>query len=162
MNGKKLNGVALISKLNKIAGACGVGRMDMVENRLVGIKSREIYESPAAVVLHLAHQELESLVLDKETLKFKNIVAQRYAQLVYDGLWHSPLKAALDKFVARTQKKVSGQVKLKLYKGSCVSVGRKSPNSLYKKELATYDKGDQFDKSAACGFIKIWGLPYQK
>ena len=162
LNGKKLAAVLLVAKLNKLAGACGVGRIDMVENRLVGIKSREIYEAPAAVALHLAHQELENLVLDKETSQFKKIVAEKYAQLVYNGLWHSPLKAALDKFFEQTQKKVSGAVKLKLYKGSCVCIGRKSPYSLYKKELATYEKGDKFDKSAAEGFIKIWGLPYQK
>ena len=162
LNAKKIGMVSLISKLNKLAAACGVGRIDMVENRLVGIKSREIYEAPAAVTLHLAHQELENLVLDKQTSQFKRIVAQRYAQLVYNGLWHSPLKTALDKFVEQTQEKVSGQIKLKLYKGSCVCVGRKSAHSLYKKELATYEKGDKFDKSASRGFIKIWGLPYQK
>ncbi|NQT00292.1 MAG: argininosuccinate synthase [Candidatus Omnitrophica bacterium] len=160
LNGKKLNGLSLVAKLNKLAGNSGVGRIDLVENRLVGIKSREIYEAPAATVLHLAHQELESLVLDKQTAQFKAIVAQRYAQLVYNGLWHSPLKQALDKFVAKTQSKVSGTIRLKLYKGSCVCVGRKSAHSLYKKELATYQKGDQFDQSAAEGFIKIWGLPY--
>ncbi|MBL7085067.1 MAG: argininosuccinate synthase [Candidatus Omnitrophica bacterium] len=163
LNGKRGQALfSMVAKLNKLAGDCGVGRIDMVENRLVGIKSREIYEAPAAVVLHLAHQELENLVLDKETLQFKKIIAEKYAQLVYNGLWHSPLKAALDKFVEQTQKKVSGAVKLKLYKGSCICVGRKSPHSLYKKELATYEKGDKFDKSAAEGFIKIWGLPYQK
>ncbi len=162
LNGKRLEAASLVAKLNKAAGACGVGRIDIVENRLVGIKSREIYEAPAAVVLHLAHQELESLVLDKETAQFKKIVAEKYAQLVYNGLWHSPLKLALDKFVNQTQKKVTGLVKLKLYKGSCVCAGRKSPYSLYKRELATYEKGDRFDKSASRGFIKIWGLPYQK
>ena len=161
LNGKDLAPVALITKLNKLAGAHGVGRIDMVENRLVGIKSREIYEAPAGVALHLAHQELESLVLDKESAQFKKVVADRYAQLVYNGLWHSPLKIALDKFVNQTQKKVTGLVKLKLYKGSCVCVSRKSPYSLYKRELATYEAGDRFDKSAAEGFIKIWSLPYQ-
>ena len=162
LNGKKLNIVPLVAKLNKLAGACGVGRIDMVENRLVGIKSREIYEAPAAVALHLAHQQLESLVLDKETAQFKKSVSEKYAQLIYNGLWHSTLKEALDKFVDETQKNVTGTVKLKLYKGSCICVGRKSPYSLYKKELATYEKGDKFDKSAAEGFIKIWGLPCQK
>ena len=162
LNGKNLGSVALVGKLNKLAGDSGVGRIDMVENRLVGIKSREIYEAPAAIALHLAYQELESLVLDKETAQFKKIVADKYAQLVYNGLWHSPLRAALDKFVNQTQKKVTGLVKLKLYKGSCVCVGRNSPHSLYKRELATYEAGDKFDKSAAEGFIKIWSLPYQK
>lgn len=162
LNGKGLGAVALVSKLNKLGGGLGVGRIDALENRLVGIKSREVYEAPAAVILHLAHQELESLVLDKETAHFKKFIADKYAQIVYNGLWHSPLKQALDKFIECTQKKVSGGVKLKLYKGSCVCVGRKSPYSLYKKELATYEKGDKFDKTAAEGFIKIWGLPYQK
>lgn len=162
LNGKKSKGTALVGQLNKIAGDSGVGRIDMVENRLVGIKSREIYEAPAATVLHLAHQELEGLVLDRETAQFKRMIAQKYAQLVYNGLWHSPLKAALDKFVTQTQKKVSGIVRLKLYKGNCICMGRKSPYSLYKKELATYEQGDKFDRSCARGFIKIWGLPYQK
>ncbi|MFC1632068.1 argininosuccinate synthase [Candidatus Omnitrophota bacterium] len=162
LNGQKLASITLVAKLNKLAGSCGVGRIDMVENRLVGIKSREIYEAPAAVTLHLAHQELENLVLDKQTLQFKGSVAQRYAQLVYDGLWHSPLRIALDKFVNQTQKQVSGVIKLKLYKGSVTCIGRKSPRSLYKLELATYEEGDQFDQAAAEGFIKIWGLPYQK
>lgn len=162
LNEKKLGAAELINRLNRIAGSCGVGRIDMVENRLVGIKSREIYEAPAAVVLHLAHQGLEDLVLDKETIQFKKIIAEKYAQLVYNGLWHSPLKAALDRFVEQTQKELTGIVRLKLYKGNCICVGRKSPYSLYKKELATYEKGDRFDKSAAEGFIKLWGLPYQK
>jgi argininosuccinate synthase len=162
LNGETLAPVALVNKLNKLAGNCGVGRIDMVENRLVGIKSREIYEAPGAVVLHLAHLELEALVLDKEVSQFKRIVAEKYAQLIYNGLWHSPLKLALDRFVAQIQKRVSGKVKLKLYKGNCICVARKSPFSLYKRQLATYDKGDQFDRSAAEGFIKLWGLPYQK
>lgn len=162
LNSKALKAVSLVEKLNKIAGDCGIGRIDMLENRLVGIKSREIYEAPAATTLHLAHQELENLVLDKTVAHFKRIVAEKYAQLVYDGLWYTPLREALDKFVAQTQRKVTGEVKLKLYKGSCVCVSRKSHHSLYKKELATYDEGDKFDKSAAEGFIKIWGLPYQK
>ena len=162
LNGRRLEAVSLVAKLNRLAGDCAVGRIDMIENRLVGIKSREIYEAPAAVVLHLAHKELESLALDKETLQFKRIVAEKYAQLVYNGLWHSSLKTALDKFVNQTQRNVTGLLRLKLYKGSCICVGRDSPHSLYKKELATYEKGDKFDKSAAKGFIKIWGLPYQK
>ncbi|MFH1245504.1 MAG: argininosuccinate synthase [Candidatus Omnitrophota bacterium] len=162
LNGQALAPVKLVETLNNIAGSCGVGRIDMVENRLVGIKSREIYEAPAAMVLYLAHSELESLVLDRELAQFKNTLAQKYAQLVYTGLWHSPLKRALDKFVLHTQEKVNGTITLKLYKGSCICTGRKSPDSLYKKELATYEKGDQFDQSQAAGFIKIWGLPYQQ
>ncbi|MBN3038408.1 MAG: argininosuccinate synthase [Candidatus Omnitrophica bacterium] len=162
LNGKDSKAVSLINRLNKLAGGCGVGRIDMVENRLVGIKSREIYEAPAATVLYLAHQELESLILDKESAQFKKQVAEKYAQLVYNGLWHTPLKAALDKFIDQTQIRLKGVIDLKLYKGNCVCVGRRSPCSLYKKSLATYDKGDKFDQSAANGFIKIWGLPYQK
>jgi argininosuccinate synthase len=162
LNGKGLKPSLLVARLNKLAGDYGIGRIDMVENRLIGIKSREIYEAPAAVVLHLAHQELENLVLDKETAQFKLIVAQKYAWLVYNGLWHSALRIALDKFVNQTQEHVQGIVKLKLYKGNCICLSRSSPYSLYKKELATYERGDKFDKSAARGFIKIWGLPYQK
>lgn len=162
LNGKALGSVELVETLNTIAGSCGVGRIDMVENRLVGIKSREIYEAPAAVVLYLAHSELESLVLDRELAQFKSMLAQKYAQLVYTGLWHSPLRKALDKFVLDTQEKVNGIITVKLYKGSCLCAGRTSPDSLYKKELATYEEGDQFDQSQAAGFIKIWGLPYQQ
>jgi argininosuccinate synthase len=134
----------------------------MVENRLVGIKSREIYEAPAATILFTAHKELESLVLDRECSHFKEIIALKYAELVYYGLWYTPLKAALDGFVESTQKYVSGSVKLKLSRGNCVAVGRKSPYSLYKKELSTYGKEDKFDQKLAEGFIRIWGMPYQR
>jgi len=161
LNGKKMGGVPLILKLAKIAGDAGVGRSDMIENRLVGIKSREIYEAPAAWTLHNAHKALESLVLDRETLHFKEQVSQKYSELAYYGLWYTPLKDALDKFIDDTQKDVSGTVRVKLHKGHCVVVGRKSPNSLYKKELATYEEGDKFDQSLAKGFIQIWGLPYK-
>ena len=160
LNGKATGGVDLILKLSKIAGDAGVGRSDMVENRLVGIKSREIYESPAGWTLYTAHKALESLVLDRELLHFKEIIALKYAELVYYGLWYTPLKEALDKFIDETQKCVSGTVKLKLHKGNCIVVGRKSPNSLYRKELATYEEGDKFDQSLAEGFIKLWGMPY--
>jgi len=161
LNGRTMNGVDLILKLAKIAGDAGVGRSDMVENRLVGIKSREIYEAPAGWTLHTAHKALESLVLDRELLHFKDIIALKYAELVYYGLWYTPLREALDKFIDDTQKNVNGTVKIKLHKGNCVVVGRKSPNSLYKKELATYEEGDKFDQSLAKGFIEIWGLPYK-
>ena len=161
LNGKAMDAVNLISKLATIAGDAGVGRSDMVENRLVGIKSREIYEAPAGWVLYNAHKSLESLVLDRELLHFKESVALKYAELVYYGLWYSPLREALDKFINETQARVSGTVKLKLHKANCIVVGRKSPNSLYKKELATYEKGDKFDQSLAKGFIEIWGLPYK-
>ncbi len=160
LDGKSMDGVMLISKLTKIAGDAGVGRSDMVENRLVGIKSREIYEAPAGWALYTAHKALEGLVLDRELVHFKDIVALKYAELVYYGLWYTPLKEALDKFIDETQKCVNGTVKLKLHKGNCAAVGRKSPNSLYKKELATYEKGDKFDQSLAKGFIKLWGMPY--
>ncbi len=161
LNGTAMDGVPLILKLARIAGEAGVGRSDMIENRLVGIKSREIYEAPAAWTLHAAHKALESLVLDREVLHFKEMVSLKYAELTYYGLWYTPLKEALDKFVDETQRPVNGTVKVKLHKGHCVVVGRKSPDSLYKKELATYEKGDKFDQSLAKGFIQIWGLPYK-
>lgn len=164
---KKIDGRALklknlISYLNEVGGMYGVGRSDLVENRLVGIKSREIYEAPAATILHIAHKELESLVLDRECAHFKEIVSLKYSELVYYGLWYSSLKDALDQFVDSTQKYVTGTVKLKLFKGNCVAVGRKSANSLYKKELSTYGKEDKFDQGLAEGFIKIWGMPYHR
>ena len=162
LNGNKMSGIALISKLNKLGGLHGVGRTDLVENRLVGIKSREIYEAPAAVILHEAHDALESLVLDRELLHFKKGVSLKYAEMIYYGLWYTPLKEALDKFVAQTQKAVTGRVRVKLHKGTAACIGRKSKYSLYKKELATYDKGDKFDRAQAEGFIKLWGLPYRK
>lgn len=159
LDGKSYELANLIEKLNLIGGKNGVGRIDLVENRLIGIKSREVYEAPAAVILHYAHKELERLTLDKDTFHFKEIVAQRYSQLVYNGLWYSPLREALDGFVTQTQRFVSGQVKLKLYKGSCEVVARKSPYSLYERRLATYTKEDVFNQKASEGFIHIWGLP---
>jgi len=162
IDGKKYNLRNLITCLNEIGGSAGVGRADLVENRLVGIKSREIYEAPAAAILHSAHRELENVVLDRELAHFKEIVSLKYAELVYYGLWYSPLRNALDKFVESTQKYVTGSIRLKLFKGSCVPVGRKSPNSLYKKELSTYGKEDKFNQKLAEGFIRIWGMPYQR
>ncbi len=159
LDGKSYELASLIEKLNLVGGKNGVGRIDLVENRLIGIKSREIYEAPAAVILHYAHKELERLTLDKDTFHFKEVIAQRYSQLVYNGLWYSPLREALDGFVTQTQRFVSGQVKLKLYKGSCEVVARKSPYSLYDKKLATYSKEDVFNQKASEGFIHIWGLP---
>ena len=152
----------MINYLNEVGGTYGIGRSDMVENRLVGIKSREIYEAPAATILLIAHKELESLVLDRECSHFKEIIALKYAELVYYGLWYTPLKQALDAFVESTQKHVTGAVKLKLSRGNCVAVARKSSHSLYKKELSTYGEGDKFDQKLAEGFIKIWGMPYQR
>ncbi len=152
----------LISYLNEIGGQFGVGRSDMVENRLVGIKSREIYEAPAAMILYTAHKELEALVLDRELAHFKEMISLKYAELVYYGLWFSALKEALDGFVNKTQKYVSGTIRLRLSKGACVVVGRKSPQSLYKKELSTYGKEDKFNQKLAEGFIKLWGMPYKR
>lgn len=159
LNGKELQLVNLIEKLNLIGGENAVGRIDLIENRLIGIKSREVYEAPAAVILHYAHRELERLTLDKDTFRFKEIIAQKYSHLVYDGLWHSPLRQALDGFVNQTQRFVSGKIKLKLYKGNCTVVARKSPYSLYKRKLTTYSEGDTFDQKASPGFIHIWSLP---
>ncbi|MBN1913310.1 MAG: argininosuccinate synthase [Candidatus Omnitrophica bacterium] len=164
---KKIDGRAyklrtLIEQLNELGGLYGIGRSDLVENRLVGIKSREIYEAPAAVILHTAHRELESLVLDRELAHFKQGISLKYAELIYNGLWYSPLKSALDAFINITQKRVTGTIKLKLFKGSCVAVSRQSAYSLYKKELSTYGKEDEFDQRLAQGFIKIWGMPYQR
>jgi len=162
INGKAYKPVDLILQLQKIGAAHGVGRSDMLENRLVGIKSREVYEAPAASILHTAHKELEALVLDRELFHFKEMVALKYSELIYYGLWYSQLKVSLDSFIDSTQKKVTGEVRLKLYKGSCTVVGRKSKFSLYKEALATYSEKDTFDHKAAEGFIKLWGLPYRK
>jgi argininosuccinate synthase len=164
---KKLDGKTkkfkdIIEELNEIGGSLGIGRSDMVENRLVGIKSREIYEAPAATILHTAHRELESLVLDRELSHFKEMISLKYSELIYYGLWYCQLKKALDGFVNPTQEHVTGTIKLKLFKGTCAAVGRKSVNSLYKKELATYGKEDKFDQKLAEGFIKIWGMPYKR
>jgi len=159
LNGKKFAGVTLIQKIHELACEHGIGRIDHIENRLVGIKSREIYEAPAATVLLQAHQALEGLVLTKEQLRFKSKVASEYADLTYNGLWFSGLRQDLAAYVESSQRYVTGVVKVKLYKGNCQIVGRKSPYSLYDFSLATYDKGDTFDQSASPGFIHIWGLP---
>ena len=159
LDGEELSLVELIAELNKVVGEHGVGRVDMIEDRLVGIKSREIYEAPAALAIVKAHQELETLTLTKDVLRFKATIEQRYAELTYDGLWFTPLKAALDAFVAETQKTVTGAVRLKLYKGSSTVVGRTAPRALYNKDLATYDPNSTFDEAAAAGFIALWGLP---
>lgn len=159
LNGEKMALVALIEKLNEIGGLHGVGRIDHIENRLVGIKSREVYENPAALILINAHKELEFLTLPREVSQFKTQIDQQMAKIIYEGLWYSPLKTALDAFVNETQKSVSGKVRIKLHKGTHVVVGRMSEQSLYNEELATYTKGDAFDHNAAVGFIKLWGLP---
>lgn len=159
LNGQKLDGVSLVQQLNKLAGEHGVGRIDHIENRLVGIKSREIYEAPAATVLLKAHQALEALTLSKHQLRFKEKVVSEYSDLIYNGLWFTALRQDLAAYVDSSQRYVTGVVKIKLFKGNCQIVGRKSPNSLYIHDLATYDKGDIFDQSASPGFIHIWGLP---
>jgi argininosuccinate synthase len=159
LNGDRLDGIELLEKLNEVAGANGVGRLDLVENRLIGIKSREIYEAPAATVLHFAHRELERLTLDKEVSHYKAKIANDYADLIYNGLWFTPLKKSIDAFVDETQKTVNGLVKVKLYKGNVTIAGRTSPNSLYDTRLATYTEEDKFDHKASVGFITIYGLP---
>jgi argininosuccinate synthase len=159
LDGKELPLHELITNLNKLAGLHGVGRIDHVENRLVGIKSREVYECPAAITLITAHRELEHLTLTRDVARFKPAVEQKWAELAYDGLWYSPLKQALDAFVEETQKYVTGNVRVKLYKGSAVATGRTSQHSLYNEQLATYSTEDTFDHQAAVGFIKLWGLP---
>jgi argininosuccinate synthase len=158
LDGEGLPLVDLISELGAVAGTNAIGRIDMVEDRLVGIKSREIYEAPAALAIIAAHRELETLTLTRDVLRFKATVEQRYAELTYEGLWFTPLKSALDAFVAETQKTVTGTVRLKLYKGNSTVVGRKAPNALYSEDLATYDPNSTFDEAAAAGFIALWGL----
>jgi argininosuccinate synthase len=160
-NGVEMPFLEMIESLEIIAGAHGVGRIDMMENRLVGIKSREIYEAPAAVVLHLAHQELEKLVIPRDLERVKHDLARVYADLVYNGLWFSITRDAIDALVRAIQPRVTGTIRLKLFKGGCRVVGRKSTNALYDRDLATYDSGDLFDHRAAEGFIKIWGLPVE-
>ena len=161
INGVEMPLVELIDSLETIAGGHGVGRIDMVENRLVGIKSRDIYEAPAAVLLHQAHRELEGLVIPKDLQRLKQRLSQEYADIVYNGLWFSPTRSAIDAFMQNIQPRVTGIIRLKLYKGDSRVVGRKSDFALYDHGLATYDAGDTFDHAAAEGFIKIWGLPVE-
>jgi argininosuccinate synthase len=159
LDGRRLGPVALVEALNRVAGTHGVGRVDLVENRLVGIKSRGVYETPAGTVLHLAHRELERLVLDRDTLHFKQSVAVRYAQLIYDGLWFSTLRQCLAAFVSQTEKDVTGEVQVKLFKGRAEPIGRRSPRSLYRQDLATFGSGMAYDHADAAGFIRLFGLP---
>jgi len=161
LDGQKLDGVPLIERLNQLGGQHGVGRIDHVENRLVGIKSRELYEAPAAVILHEAHRELESLCLSKQAQRFKTLVSQEYADIIYNGLWFSAFHQDLFAFVSSSQRFVAGQVRVKLFKGKATVVGRKSEHSLYSKKLATYESGDTFDHEAARGFIRLFGLSQQ-
>jgi argininosuccinate synthase len=159
IDGRVMGPVELLTQLNEIGSAHGVGRIDMVENRLVGMKSRGVYETPGGTILYTAHQGLESITLDRETLHYKQVVAQRYAELVYYGQWFTPLREALDAFVTKTQESVSGVVRVKLYKGTCAVVGRRSPLSLYREELATFGQDDVYDQRDAEGFINLFGLP---
>jgi len=159
LDGQAMDPVTLIDKLNALAGKHGVGRIDQIENRLVGIKSREIYEAPAAVVLHLAHRALEDMVLSKESLRFKSRIADEYADLVYNGLWFSAHHQDLAAYVQSTQRFVTGEIRIRLHRGTATVVGRRSEHSLYSVSLATYGKGDQFDHKAAEGFIGVFGLP---
>lgn len=159
VNGESMSGVDMVGHLNEVGGQHGVGRVDHVENRLVGIKSREIYECPAAVILHTAHRALESMTLSREQARTKERIAQEYSDVIYNGLWFTSHRADLDAYVQSTQRFVTGDIRLRLHKGSCTVVGRKSPQALYNYGLATYDRQDQYDHSSAAGFISIYGLP---
>ncbi len=159
LNGAALSPAKLVMELNRLGGKHGIGRVDLVENRLVGMKSRGVYETPGGTILLSAHRELESLTLDKETLHFKDLVALKYAELVYNGMWFSPLREALDGFVDSTQGPVTGEVRLKLYKGNILVAGRRSPFSLYREDFATFGQEDVYDQSDAEGFIHLYGLP---
>jgi argininosuccinate synthase len=159
LNGKRFPPVDIIMKLNYIGGKHGIGRIDHIEDRLVGIKSREVYECPAATLLIEAHQELEKLVLTRHEVWFKQQIDAQWANMVYTGLWNDPLKEDLDAFIQRTQERVSGEVRLKIYKGSLHVVGRSSPMSLYDTVLATYDGTSTFDQTWSNGFIEIWAMP---
>jgi argininosuccinate synthase len=159
VDGKKLSPAALISRLNALGGTHGIGRTDLVESRLVGMKSHGVYETPGGTILLAAHRELESLVLDRETLHYKDLVAIKYAELVYNGMWYTPLREALDAFVDSTQGPVTGTVCLKLYKGNIIPAGRKSPFSLYREDFATFGQESVYDQSDAMGFIHLYGLP---
>jgi argininosuccinate synthase len=159
IDGETVTPLQAIAEMNRRAGAQGVGRIDMVEDRLVGIKSREIYEAPGAIALIAAHQELENVTVERDVARFKKSVDQRWGELVYDGLWYSPLRKSLDAFIAETQKHVSGEIRMTLHGGRAVVSGRRSESSLYNFDLATYDEGDKFDQSLARGFVELWGLP---
>ncbi|MBA3531215.1 MAG: argininosuccinate synthase [Ardenticatenales bacterium] len=159
INGTAMGPISLLTTLNALGGKHAIGRVDLVENRLVGMKSRGVYETPGGTILFTAHRELESLTLDRETMHFKDIIAVRYADLVYDGRWYTPLREALDAFVTRTQENVTGTVRLKLYKGNLIVAGRKAPRSLYREDYASFGQMDVYDQSDAEGFINLFGLP---
>ena len=159
INGKTFDPVSLVQKLNEVAGANGIGRIDIIENRLVGMKSRGVYEAPAATLLYFAHNELESMTIDRDTAHYKELIAHKYAELAYNGLWFNPLREALDAFIDVTQKYVTGSVTVKLYKGNMTVVSRKAKNPLYWEELATFDKDEIYNQKDAEGFINLFGLP---
>ena len=159
IDGKPVSVLEAIQQLNQRAGAQGVGRLDMVEDRLVGIKSREVYEAPGAIALITAHMELESITVERDLARFKHGVDQRWGELAYDGLWFSPLKSSLDSFIASSQEHVTGEIRMTLHGGKATVTGRRSEQSLYDFNLATYDEGDVFDQSMAKGFVELWGLP---
>ena len=161
INGELMSGVSLIHALNKIAGLYGIGRIDMVENRVVGLKSREVYEAPGAVLIHMAHTDLESVVLDRDTYNHTRQISQIYSNLIYDGKWFGILRPSLDGFLSVSQKLVAGEVRMRISAGLAQVVGRRSPYSLYDEGLATYSDGDTFDRAAAEGFLKLYALPYQ-
>ncbi|MCI6640110.1 MAG: argininosuccinate synthase [Pygmaiobacter massiliensis] len=162
LDGEEMDGVSLIEKLNQLGGANGVGLLDLVENRLVGMKSRGVYETPGGTILYHAHEVLESICLDKETAHFKAIAAQKYADLVYNGQWFTPLREALDAFVDETQKTVTGDVKLKLYKGNIINAGVTSPYSLYDEATASFGEDDGYNQADSAGFINLYGLPIKE
>ena len=159
LDGKTMDSITLIAELNKLAGSHGVGRIDMIENRLVGFKSREVYECPAAVTLITAHKALETMTLSKDVMRVKADLEKKFAELTYEGYWFSPLMEALQAFIDKTQEVVNGVVRVRLYKGLAVVEGMKSDTAIYRHDLATYSEGDTFDHTAAVGFIKVWGLP---
>jgi argininosuccinate synthase len=159
LNGEKLSPAVMIKTLNQIGGLHGIGRVDLVENRLVGMKSRGVYETPGGTILMAAHKELESITLDRDTAHYKELIASRYAELVYNGLWFTPLKDALDAFIDKTQETVTGSVRLKLYKGNIITAGRQSPYSLYREDFATFGYASTYSHSDAQGFINLFGLP---
>jgi len=159
VNGKKLSAAELVETLNEIGGRNGIGRVDLVEGRLVGMKSHGVYETPGGTILLAAHRDLESLVLDRDTIQYKDIVALKYAEVVYNGMWYAPLREALDAFVDATQGPVTGDVRLKLYKGNIISAGRRSPFSLYREDFATFGQEDVYDQSDSEGFMHLYGLP---
>ncbi|GMV98298.1 MAG: hypothetical protein AMXMBFR83_26500 [Phycisphaerae bacterium] len=159
LNGRRMEGYKIIEKLNDLGGRHAVGQVDLVENRLVGMKSRGVYETPGGTILYTAHAALESICLDRDTLHYKHEVALRYAELVYYGQWYTPLRKALDAFVNQTQQPVTGTARVKLYKGNCRAVGVKSPYSLFRADLASFTMGDEYDQADAKGFVRLFGLP---